>query len=1340
MTHGSPFHRKARILVVVSMGLLGGGLLLHDFVSTTSLSAQTGLSTAPVATITQEEQITYQAREARVRVRVPHGTHPGNPNTPPRLLVRLTASSTDANTPLETSITQDLNLPNQPQLTSMRCYPVRGNPHQSLCAFYSPWSYLGQSETSFIVKVGLPADYCYGPALSLRAEIIWPSVNGAPPAFSNTSQSINLPCRPLDRDLSVTVTTHPTSLVFQGSGEQPFDFQASTVVPSPYFGQAVFKHRFEGIPVNQVRLTYAGNSECQSVDPSRPTYVRCQINPILAASMICSRDTATDGITYCTPATNNDFNQRARFRYSIRPPCTSITSISEVVLEGDTNPGNNVVRRVIPCVTAVASSASSAPAATPWTPARGRVTLSPGVVFSDVVRIKQITAVPTGNTGSYRTNFILTLGGIPRSAVVWTGDPACSLEQGVGDLRMYCSYNMMSVGAERDVSVGFRVVSASDSTAREITYTLSSVDSYVSLLSTQRPLIEWPRPFVGGSCAGTMPPNCEGPDANHNAFAFCCPALPNALVRCWDPDQSGVLKRAPQVASVMEVEKPSFFARLLGSIVSFFRSEYNLPSGDSLVAQTSGTSCRRRIRCTSFASINGLNLQNLTYNGNGSYQGCNLLRQNWRIFSDGRQQSMGSCSLQQTRTTYLRGDALARQIAQLLNEPNWYSLTTMISSSPLGGAFSIIRGHDGVTIADVGGYEQLFRCLAEDYDCPPPPQQPQPLPQPQPSPTPSPLPSPSPLPPTTTCTRIACSSFYNSNGIALRGAYFQPTPAEPTYIACSNYGIRYRVEPYSGFTYDNQGRKIITASTQWRAITSGTCTPSVTTTPVNAALANQIAQLLGSPLTQPPSMTLDGNPLSLEQGAAIGFSLYGSFAGHNARVTLATSHGLLSCGSESYSCAASSPASSASSFSSAPSSIASSAAASVEPVTICDSIIPPNCPLTHGLVCCPNRTWECWNPAIQCPNVCGDEATTSSAVSSVSSLSSAHTSSSLLSSIASSSSSPALASSSLASSRISSTFSSSSSTFSSASSARSSFSSAASSLASSATSSTRPFVLTPQGSIEPTILAGPAVELRPNTAGVTLFKGQVWLAGGLRNINQGYSNEVYRLNTDAWELMGTVPLATQSPILAEYNGELWYMGGYAPGGYSDRTFHSADGITWTEGPRLTQAVSSGEAVSFNGKLYLFSSSKWQSFDGTAWRNMGANLYARGLAVFSDSIWYLGNDGYLMRSTNATTFQNIGQFPYTGRLQRWDRAAYSMFAHQGYLWVVVNHTPPEATVLNPICLVKVMRSRDGYNWDEYTLPQCTAIFRNRSVVATGADRVTVVGDLFDAGRTLQWQLP
>lgn len=131
------------------------------------------------------------------------------------------------------------------------------------------------------------------------------------------------------------------------------------------------------------------------------------------------------------------------------------------------------------------------------------------------------------------------------------------------------------------------------------------------------------------------------------------------------------------------------------------------------------------------------------------------------------------------------------------------------------------------------------------------------------------------------CRRISCTQFASHPGVGYHQfSYMGLSNGTPYYSGCNLYGTRYNIHGLTG-----------------QITTSGTCPQSnlPAGSPVDGALATQIAGMLGKNLAQPPTIVMSP---SLGNYFAI-------MSGHNSRVTIGGggfSFSAQSCGVEEYSC------------------------------------------------------------------------------------------------------------------------------------------------------------------------------------------------------------------------------------------------------------------------------------------------------------------------------------------------------------------------------------------------------------------------------------------------------
>jgi N-acetylneuraminic acid mutarotase len=109
--------------------------------------------------------------------------------------------------------------------------------------------------------------------------------------------------------------------------------------------------------------------------------------------------------------------------------------------------------------------------------------------------------------------------------------------------------------------------------------------------------------------------------------------------------------------------------------------------------------------------------------------------------------------------------------------------------------------------------------------------------------------------------------------------------------------------------------------------------------------------------------------------------------------------------------------------------------------------------------------------------------------------------------------------------------------------------------------------------------------------------GMIYAIGG-QNMTTALSTvEKYNPNTDSWSYVAQLPRALGGIAAFSRNGEIWAVGGWAPGMVSDCYIYNPDNNTWRTNPQMYEGlVRAAPAVGLSGKAYLIGG---QRFEGIA---------------------------------------------------------------------------------------------------------------------------------------------
>ncbi len=198
-------------------------------------------------------------------------------------------------------------------------------------------------------------------------------------------------------------------------------------------------------------------------------------------------------------------------------------------------------------------------------------------------------------------------------------------------------------------------------------------------------------------------------------------------------------------------------------------------------------------------------------------------------------------------------------------------------------------------------------------------------------------------------------------------------------------------------------------------------------------------------------------------------------------------------------------------------------------------------------------------------------------------------------------------------------------------------------------------------------------------ASYTLFKGRMWIMGGMKTWDD-FANDVWASeNGTEWTLVTASAPWTKRRGHATlvHEGKMWLVGGAESSGASDmlpkkslgEVWVTADGMTWEKvtdrGP--WQAEFSKEFFSTNtpahqfaGKIWVMGgplrNSVWSSADGRHWMMEAEHApwpgrYAGGTAVFDNRLWIFGGAGHhdVWFSINGKAWEQLtAQAPWSPR--------------------------------------------------------------------------------------------
>ena len=227
--------------------------------------------------------------------------------------------------------------------------------------------------------------------------------------------------------------------------------------------------------------------------------------------------------------------------------------------------------------------------------------------------------------------------------------------------------------------------------------------------------------------------------------------------------------------------------------------------------------------------------------------------------------------------------------------------------------------------------------------------------------------------------------------------------------------------------------------------------------------------------------------------------------------------------------------------------------------------------------------------------------------------------------------------------------------------------------------------------------------------------------------------------------------------VSEFNGEFWITGGFDGGSNLNDTWHSADGLIWTQASP-TNAYSARrqhQTAAFNGKLWLigghdggYLNDIW-SFDGSSWtKETDSAAFSprrdHKLIAFNDKLWLIGgfnnlNGGGVLAdiwsSSDGTSWTQVTTEAPFGPLYE-----HSLAVFNNRLWLTGGRASAGLTPYSN----EVWSSADGSNWTREDSP---SEFTGRSNVQAlsfsnklwffGGETDTINNDIWSSSDGISW---
>jgi hypothetical protein len=238
------------------------------------------------------------------------------------------------------------------------------------------------------------------------------------------------------------------------------------------------------------------------------------------------------------------------------------------------------------------------------------------------------------------------------------------------------------------------------------------------------------------------------------------------------------------------------------------------------------------------------------------------------------------------------------------------------------------------------------------------------------------------------------------------------------------------------------------------------------------------------------------------------------------------------------------------------------------------------------------------------------------------------------------------------------------------------------------------------------------------------YAGRIWVMGGRSGTRR---NDVWVSDDgQTWDLVtaGAAWSPRQDPVVLSYNGQMWLLGGYDDGGWTNHVYSSTDGVSWT--PVTTNASWAARYLHagtvFNGVMWIMGgdyaaapyelNDVWYSTNGLNWTLATANAAwpARrqlAAAAFGNVMWVFGGSTDFNAQLNDCwyTSNGVNWFQATGSAAWSPREDHTVVSFDGKLWLVGGYPTTR----------DVWTSADGSAWVKESTPGFQGLYDHTSLV-------------------------
>lgn len=275
------------------------------------------------------------------------------------------------------------------------------------------------------------------------------------------------------------------------------------------------------------------------------------------------------------------------------------------------------------------------------------------------------------------------------------------------------------------------------------------------------------------------------------------------------------------------------------------------------------------------------------------------------------------------------------------------------------------------------------------------------------------------------------------------------------------------------------------------------------------------------------------------------------------------------------------------------------------------------------------------------------------------------------------------------------------------------------------------------------------------------FNNAMWMIGGMTSGGGNYGNVVKSTDGIQWTEVGTLPEGMIQSASTEYRGEMWLVGGNTNAtGFSKTVYASSDGFLWQTESQLPYRVANHAVVSYDSFLWVIggvvrpdqgsdyvTDKILQSFDGSSWLEVGTfptPISSTQALSFAGKMWVIGGgpdqEGgkSVYASVNGINWELVGSLPYPS-------TSHSAVVHDGRMWVIGGRG--DANYIS--ATDRVFSSADGKTWRaEASLPidwrDGAAVIYDNTIWLLGGDsrdvshpkKVFVLGEEEETGGTVE----